>query len=45
MSIMVKEAKNTMPDSFYDIKGNEISKEAIVAEFINNYTGSVTDFN
>ena len=34
-----------MPDSFYDIKGNEISKEAIVAEFINNYTGSVTDFN
>ena len=33
-----------MPDSFYDIKGNEISKEAIVAEFINNYTGSVTDF-
>lgn len=45
MSIMVKEAKNTMPDSFYDIKGNEISKEAIVAEFINNYTGNVTDFN
>ena len=34
-----------MPDSFYDIKGNEISKEAIVAEFINNYTGNVTDFN
>ena len=34
-----------MMDSFYTIKGNEISKEAIVAEFINNYAGTVTDFN
>ena len=34
-----------MPDSFYDVKGNEVSKDAIVAEFINNYTGSLTDFN
>jgi hypothetical protein len=34
-----------MPDSFYDIKGNEVSKDGIVSEFINNYTGSVTDFN
>ena len=34
-----------MPDSFYDIKGNEVSKEGIVADFINNYTGNLTDFN
>lgn len=34
-----------MPDSFYDIKGNEVSKDGIVSEFISNYTGSVTDFN
>ncbi len=34
-----------MPDSFYDIKGNEISKDGIVSEFINNYTGNLTDFN
>ena len=32
-------------DSFYDVKGNEISKDSIVAEFINNYNGRVTDFN
>lgn len=34
-----------MMDSFYSVKGNEISKEAIVAEFINNYKGTLTDFN
>jgi phage-related baseplate assembly protein len=34
-----------MPDSFFDIKGNEVSKEGIVADFINNYTGNLTDFN
>ena len=34
-----------MPDSFYDVKGNEISKDGIVAQFINNYTGTLTDFN
>ena len=32
-------------DSFYSVKGNEVSKENIVAEWINNYTGSLTDFN
>ena len=32
-------------DSFYDIKGNEISAQGIVAEFINNYNGKLTDFN
>lgn len=32
-------------DSFYDVKGNEVSKDNIVAEFINNYTGTLTDFN
>ena len=32
-------------DSFYDVKGNEISKDGLVAQFINNYTGSLTDFN
>ena len=32
-------------DSFFDVKGNEISKDGIVAQFINNYTGSLTDFN
>lgn len=32
-------------DSFYTVKGNEVSKEAIVAEFINNYNGTLTDFN
>jgi hypothetical protein len=32
-------------DSFYDVKGNEVSTEQIVSEFINNYTGSLTDFN
>ena len=32
-------------DSFYDIKGNEVSKDGIVAEFINNYEGNLTDFN
>lgn len=32
-------------DSFYDVKGNEVSREEIVAGFINNYTGSLTDFN
>lgn len=34
-----------MPDSFYTVKGNEVSKENIVAEFINNYHGNLTDFN
>lgn len=34
-----------MPDSFYDVKGNEISKDGIVAQFINNYNGTLTDFN
>ena len=34
-----------MPDSFFDVKGNEISKDGIVAQFINNYTGTLTDFN
>ena len=34
-----------MVDSFYDVKGNEVSKDNIVAEFINNYTGNLTDFN
>lgn len=34
-----------MPDSFYTVKGNEVSKENIVSEFINNYTGGLTDFN
>ena len=34
-----------MVDSFYDVKGNEVSKDGIVAEFINNYTGNLTDFN
>lgn len=32
-------------DSFYTVKGDEISKENIIAEFINNYTGNLTDFN
>lgn len=32
-------------DSFYTVKGNEVSKDNIVAEWINNYTGSLTDFN
>ena len=32
-------------DSFYTVKGNEISKENIIAEFINNYKGNLTDFN
>lgn len=32
-------------DSFYDVKGNEISKDNIVTEFINNYKGNLTDFN
>ena len=32
-------------DSFYTVKGNEVSKESIVSEFINNYTGNLTDFN
>lgn len=32
-------------DSFYDVKGNEISSEKILADFIENYTGSLTDFN
>ena len=32
-------------DSFYDVKGNEVSTEQIVSEFINNYNGSLTDFN
>ena len=34
-----------MSDSFYTVNGDEISKESIVAEFINNYTGNLTDFN
>ena len=32
-------------DSFFSVKGNEVSKDNIVAEWINNYTGSLTDFN
>lgn len=32
-------------DSFYTVKGNEVSKESIVTEFINNYKGNLTDFN
>ena len=32
-------------DSFYDVKGNEVSKDGIVAEFIGNYQGNLTDFN
>ena len=32
-------------DSFYTVKGNEVSKENIVSEFINNYNGNLTDFN
>ena len=32
-------------DSFYTVKGNEVSKENIVSEFISNYNGSLTDFN
>lgn len=32
-------------DSFFDVKGNEISKDGIVAQFINNYNGTLTDFN
>ena len=32
-------------NSFYDVKGNEISKDGLVAQFINNYNGTLTDFN
>ena len=32
-------------ESFYTVKGNEVSKENIVTEFITNYTGNLTDFN